>query len=151
MPEINIIAAGKLRNGPLKDLMQDYTERIRWPLTIQEIEAKSKSPKEQHAEENTKILSAIEKTDYIIALDQRGREITSNDFAKKIDNLQNNGIRKLSFVIGGSEGLTEEVRSRADILVSFGRQTWPHMLARIMLLEQIYRAQQILAGHPYHK
>ncbi len=87
----------------------------------------------------------------IVALDERGKEITSRTFAKKISDWQDDGIGDLTFVIGGAEGLDDVVKQRATETISFGRLTWPHMLVRGMLVEQIYRAQQIIAGHPYHR
>ncbi len=151
MLELRIVAVGKARNGKFAELIKDYSKRIKWPVTIHEIEAKSKNPQSQQQEEAEKIMSLLTPDMRVIALDQKGREKTSETFADEISKLQDNGQKKLTFIIGGSDGLTNEVRDRADFLLSFGRQTWPHMLARVMLLEQIYRAQQILAGHPYHK
>ncbi len=151
MLEVRIIAVGKVRKTDFAELNDEYTGRIRWPLTVSELESKSKIPLIQKQEESDKILSMVSADMHVIALDERGRELSSEAFASEISRLQDIGKRKLVFVIGGSEGLTDEVRARADMLLSFGRQTWPHMLARVMLLEQIYRAQQILSGHPYHK
>jgi 23S rRNA (pseudouridine1915-N3)-methyltransferase len=82
---------------------------------------------------------------------KRGKTIPSRTFAQKIDDIQNSGISTIQFMIGGADGLSDEIRARAKFLLGFGSQTWPHLLARVMLIEQIYRAQQILAGHPYHR
>jgi 23S rRNA (pseudouridine1915-N3)-methyltransferase len=84
-------------------------------------------------------------------MDERGKSLPSLKFADKIRDLQNQGRSHIQFIIGGADGLGDDIRKRADLLLSFGAQTWPHMLARVMLLEQIYRCQQILSGHPYHR
>lgn len=149
--KITVITVGKSRKSKYADLLKEYSGRIRWNLEIQEIESRSPSPQIQQKEECEKILSLLQSDKYVIAMDQRGKSISSPDFANKINQLQNEAIPHIVFVIGGSEGLNEEIRNRANFLMSFGHQTWPHMLARTMLLEQIYRAQQILSGHPYHK
>lgn len=151
MLSIDIIAAGRLRKGPLYDLAKDYAERIRWPLALHEIESKYTDPANQQADEERKILALLDPRAFVIVLDERGDGLRSLDFARTIEKLRNNGEEHLQFVIGGADGLTDPVRSKANLLLSFGQQTWPHMLARIMLLEQVYRSQQILAGHPYHR
>ena len=87
----------------------------------------------------------------IVALDERGRTETSDAFARRLAHWRDDGVRTVGFVIGGADGLDETVRKKADFVLSFGALTWPHMLVRAMLAEQIYRAQSILAGHPYHR
>ena len=87
----------------------------------------------------------------IVALDERGKDLSSRQLADRIAGWRDDGIRDIVFLIGGADGLDGRVRERADLLLSFGRVTWPHMLMRGMLAEQIYRAQCILAGHPYHR
>ena len=151
MLKVDIIAAGHLRKGPLHDLFLEYKKRIKWSLTIHEIESKKSSPQAVQQEEADKILSKIDSRATVVVMDERGNGLKSIDFAKTLQNLQDSGERHIQFIIGGADGLTDEVRDRANILLSFGQQTWPHMMARIMLLEQIYRAQQIIVGHPYHR
>ncbi len=151
MPKIDIIAVGRLRKGPLFELGEEYKKRIRWPLTIHEIESKYKDPENIQDDEERKILDRMKDSAFTIVLDERGDGLRSLDFAKTIENLQNSGEQYIQFILGGADGLTDTVRDRANLLLSFGQQTWPHLLARAMLLEQIYRAQQILAGHPYHR
>lgn len=87
----------------------------------------------------------------LIALDERGRQWTSREFAERLAAWRDAGAPALAFAIGGADGLGEAVTSGADWIMSLGAMTWPHLLARVMLLEQLYRAQQILAGHPYHR
>lgn len=151
MFKVDVIAVTRIRKGAYADLIADYSGRIRWPLTIHEIEARSSEPERAQLEEQEKILKLIDSHAVVIVLDERGDGLRSLDFAKTLERFQNSGEGHLQFIIGGADGLLDEVRSRANILLSFGQQTWPHMLARVMLLEQIYRAQQILCGHPYHR
>lgn len=151
MLKLEIIAAGRLKSGPLAELSDEYVKRIRWPLTLHEIESKHKDPAAIQADETEKIMQKLSPDTFIIVLDERGKGLRSLDFAQTLLKLQDTGVDKIQFVIGGADGLTEGPRKRANLLLSFGQQTWPHMLARVMLLEQIYRAQQIIAGHPYHR
>lgn len=146
MLRIQIIAAGKNRAGSLFDLWNDYIGRIKpWNISLVEIDAKST------AEEHKKISSKINNNAYLFALDEKGKSLRSMEFAKKIGDLAENGREDIQFIIGGADGLSNELRQEADFLLSFGVQTWPHMMVRAMLAEQIYRAQQILIGHPYHR
>lgn len=151
MLRIDIIAAGRLKKGPLLDLCQEYQKRLKWKVSLHEIESRYTESDNVQADEQRKISEKIDPSAFVIVLDERGNGLRSLDFAKTIENLQNTGEGHLQFIIGGADGLTEDVRARANLLLSFGQQTWPHMLARVMLLEQIYRAQQILIGHPYHR
>ena len=151
MLKIEIIAVGRLKKGPLFELAQDYLKRINWKLSAHELESKYTRPEDIQADENRKIAALIAPNAFVIVMDEHGNGLRSLDFAKTIENLQNTGEQHIQFIIGGADGLTDDVKGRANLLLSFGQQTWPHMLARVMLLEQIYRAQQILAGHPYHR
>ncbi|MGB4106753.1 MAG: 23S rRNA (pseudouridine(1915)-N(3))-methyltransferase RlmH [Alphaproteobacteria bacterium] len=151
MMKIDVIAAGRLRKGPLFELCQEYQKRTRWSVNVFEIESKYTEPAHIQGDEARKIQELLKDDAFVIVLDERGDGLRSLDFAKTLEKLQNNGENYIQFIIGGADGLTEDVRNRANLLLSFGQQTWPHMLARVMLLEQIYRAQQILAGHPYHR
>lgn len=151
MLAIDIIAVGRLRKGPMYELCEEFKERTRWILKIHELESKHTEPQKAQADEAQKISALIDPKAFVIVLDERGSGLRSLDFAQTIRKLQDSGERHLQFIIGGADGLTDDVRSRANMLLSFGQQTWPHMLARVMLLEQIYRAQQIIAGHPYHR
>lgn len=144
MPAIDIIAVGRLKSGPLLDLYQDYVSRIRdWQIMLHEID--DRKPAEQA------IMARLDMADYAFILDERGKALASDDFAKRLNTLQDNGKNRIAFVIGGADGHSGALRARADFLLSFGIQTWPHMLARVMLAEQLYRARQIIVGHPYHR
>lgn len=151
MLHIDIIAVGKLKKGPLAELSDEYLKRITWPLTLYEIESPYREAANQQADEERKILDKLRPHAFVVVLDERGNGLKSLDFAKTLERLQNDGEEYVQFVIGGADGLTDAVRARAGFLLSFGQQTWPHLLARVMLLEQIYRARQILSGHPYHR
>lgn len=151
MLHFEILAIGKLKNGPLHALAESYREKIAWPLVIHEIESRYTDPRTVQADEERRILDRLAPHAFIVVLDERGHGLRSLDFAKTIGRLENEGEDHIQFILGGAEGLTEPVRARASLLLSFGQQTWPHMLARVMLLEQLYRARQILAGHPYHR
>ena len=151
MKLIELIVAGRLSKGPLYDLSQDYIKRLSWPVKIHEIESKHRDPQKIQTDECEKILEKMNARAFVVILDERGDGLRSLDFAKTIKNMQNSGENHMQFIIGGADGLTDEVRDKANFLLSFGQQTWPHMFARVMLLEQIYRAQQILSGHPYHR
>jgi 23S rRNA (pseudouridine1915-N3)-methyltransferase len=146
-----ILAVGRQKSGPLKDLEQLYVERITAPLTIREVEGKKKlTPLELKRREAELLLAALPKNTTLIALDGRGTSVSSEAFAKRFDAWEQSG-NDLAFVIGGAEGLDQAVIAKASFTLSLGSMTWPHLLARGMLLEQIYRAQQIRAGHPYHR
>lgn len=149
--KIDLIAMGTLKKGPLFELCADYQKRIKWSLNITEFESKHKDAARVQLDEQAAILANLNRNAIVIAMDERGNGLRSLDFSNTIQNFQNTGESHLQFVIGGADGLTDEIRKRANILLSFGQQTWPHMMARAMLLEQIYRAQQILAHHPYHR
>ena len=149
--KVEIIAVGRLRKGPLYELAQEYEKRLKWSLTTHQIESRYQDGKQANIEENDKIADKIDDNAFLIVMDERGNGLRSLDFAETIKTIQNNSTDKVQFILGGAEGLTDDVRGRANLLLSFGQQTWPHMLARVMLLEQVYRAQQILAGHPYHR
>ena len=149
--KIDILAIGQLKKGPLFDALEEYQKRIGWSVNFIIHESKQRDERVKQREEHEKLLSSIENSAYVIALDEKGRSLPSSKFASKIKDLQNQGQSHIQFIIGGADGLSDEIRGRANLLLSFGSQTWPHMLARVMLLEQIYRCQQIIAGHPYHR
>ena len=151
MLKIDIIAVGRLRKGPFFDLCQEYMKRIKWSFTVYELEAKSTDPAAAQKEEARKIAEHLKENAFVVVMDERGNGLRSLDFAKTLQNLQNTGEKHIQFIIGGADGLIDEVKDRANLLLSFGQQTWPHLLVRVMLIEQIYRAQQIMAGHPYHR
>lgn len=148
---VTICAVGRLKAGAERDLIDKYAKRIQWPLDIVEIEERRKlSPAELKQRECDLITAALPDRALRVAMDERGRALASTSFAEKLGNWRDQG-RDVAFLIGGAGGLAPELRDSADLTLSFGKATWPHMLARAMLVEQIYRAQEILAGHPYHR
>jgi 23S rRNA (pseudouridine1915-N3)-methyltransferase len=149
---ITIAAAGRLRGGPEKLLCDQYLKRMTWPVEIREIEEKRKLPPDQlRQREAGLLLGCCPDGSVIVALDEKGTQKTSREFATALGRWRDDGESNIAFVIGGAGGLDPDVICRARLRLSFGRMTYPHMLMRGVLLEQIYRAQQILAGHPYHR
>ncbi|MFC7048258.1 23S rRNA (pseudouridine(1915)-N(3))-methyltransferase RlmH [Emcibacter nanhaiensis] len=150
--QIRIIAVGRLKKGPELDLIETFVKRTPWPVSVTEVEEKRPiKGAERMAREADLLLAAIPDDAYVIALDERGKDMRSPQFAEILERLQDDGRQCVTFVIGGAEGYGPGVKERADRLLSFGKMTWPHMMVRLMLTEQIYRASTILAGHPYHK
>ena len=147
--KIRVLAVGKLKNSPLLDQFDEYVKRMNWKTTFKEID----TPKgATSAQEEPFILKHLKPDDFLVVLDERGETLSSPEFAKKIANWgQRASGNEITFLIGGADGLTDSIRKQSKFLLSFGKQTWPHMLVRVMLMEQIYRAQQIIAGHPYHR
>ena len=151
MLDIDLIAVGRMKDEAMASLSDDYYKRIRWRLKLYEITSRKDDAKKRYDEDMQKILAKLDDQAFIVVLDERGNGLKSLDFANTLQKLRDTGENKVQFIIGGADGLCDAVRNHASFLLSFGQQTWPHMLARIMLLEQIYRAQTIIDGHPYHK
>ena len=153
---LRIIAIGRLRNGPEKDLIEDYIARFNrtgrplglGPVEFSELEDKKGGGK---AAEGALLSKAIPSGAAVIALDEHGTLQTSPDFSQNLARIRDQAPSELIFVIGGADGLAPEVLARADAKLSFGKMVWPHMLARAMLAEQLYRAASILSGGPYHR
>ena len=148
----HLLAIGRLRRGPLYDLQALYAGRIVPPPAIVELEERRPlPPQELKAREAELILDAVPTGARLVALDGRGQAWSSPELARRLAAWRDGGAAAVAFAIGGAEGLGEAVIAHADAALSLGAMTWPHFLARGMLLEQLYRAQQILAGHPYHR
>ena len=149
---LHVIAVGRLKPGAQADLARFYAERIVFPLFQREIEEKKKlQAAELREREGALLLEAVPAGATIVALDERGTSLSSAAFAERLGRWRDQGVGDLAFLIGGADGLAEGVRQKAQLVLALGPMTWPHLLVRGMLLEQIYRAQQILAGHPYHR
>jgi 23S rRNA (pseudouridine1915-N3)-methyltransferase len=147
-----LAAVGRSRAGPARDLFEEYAGRLSWPLTLREVEVKKRLPPDElKRQEAELLLAAIPAGALVVALDERGKALDSASFAARIGGWRDQGAADIAFLIGGADGHGEAVRARADLLLGLGPMTWPHMLVRGMLAEQLYRAQQILAGHPYHR
>lgn len=147
-----ILAIGKWKAGPQKALFEHYAQRSPWKITLRELDPKKPlqgdALKQKEAE---LLLDACEGIDALWALDETGSEITSAALSQKLSTLRDNGSRTLGIVIGGASGLHASVRHRMSFTLSLGRCTWPHLLVRGLIAEQLYRAQMILSGHPYHR
>ncbi len=153
---VHVCAVGRLRAGPERDLVDDYLQRFDrtgralslGPLVEHEVEDKRGGGMAAEAE----LLSrAVPSGAVMVTLDERGRVLSSPEFAEQIARWRDGGRQDLAFVIGGADGIDPGLRARADFSISFGRMVWPHMLVRVMLAEQLYRAAAILAGTPYHR
>lgn len=157
---ISIIAVGKLKEKYLKQGIQEYLKRLGAYANMEMIEVTDEKAPEKMSEaemeevkqkEGERILAKVSQDAYVITLEILGEMSTSEKFAKKLDQLALHGKSKIAFVIGGSLGLSEEVRRRSDYALSFSKMTFPHQLMRLILVEQIYRAYRINRGEPYHK
>ena len=149
--KILIATIGKVKASPERDLYLSYTSRLPWKLECREFEVKLEDVEQRKHKEAEYLLAACKGYDCIIALDESGKTLSSREFATQIKQWQNQGNSSLAFIIGGSDGLHESVLKQAKLVWSFGRVTWPHMLVRGLLAEQLYRANSILTNHPYHR
>lgn len=153
---VQICAVGRLRPSAEKDLITDYIQRFDrsgralglGPLTLIEVEDKKGGGA---AAEAALLARNLPKGALLCTLDERGKVMSSPDFAKTLATWRDAGRQDITFVIGGADGIDPALRSQADTSISFGKMVWPHMLARVMLCEQLYRAASILAGAPYHR
>lgn len=153
---VHICAVGRLRSGPERDLLDDYLARFDrtgralglGPAAMTEVEDRKGGGMSAEAE---LLDRAIPKGALTVALDERGKLLSSPDFADLLGRWRDEGRGDAAFVIGGADGIEPALRDRADFKLSFGKMVWPHMLARVMLAEQLYRAASILAGAPYHR
>jgi 23S rRNA (pseudouridine1915-N3)-methyltransferase len=136
---LHIVARGKIGRSPEAELVDRYLKRIAWPTKITELPDKGGN------------VPALTANSVIVALDERGKALSSIELARKLESWRDDGKRETRFLIGAADGHEEEQRRDADLLLSFGAATWPHLLARAMLAEQLFRATSILANHPYHR
>jgi len=150
--KITIACIGRAGRGPERELYEHYAGRIRWPLALRELDERKKlPPAELVRREGELLLGAVPDKAVVVALDRRGKALDSEGFAQRLGRWRDDGVAELAFLIGGADGHGESLLKQASLVLSFGAMTWPHLLARAMLAEQIYRAQQMLAGHPYHR
>ncbi len=156
MMQVNICAVGRLRAGPEKALVDDYLTRFDrtgrglglGPAKVIEVEDKRCSSMAAEAE---LLEQSVPKGSIICVMDERGKVMTSPEFTQLLAGWRDQGQSAVSFIIGGADGIEPKLQKRADARISFGRMVWPHMLARVMLSEQLYRAASILANKPYHR
>ncbi len=153
---INLVCIGKTDDKEITALIKYYQNRLpkHWNFEITEIpdvkNAKNLSPELLKKEEGKLFLNQTENSDFIILLDEKGKQFTSREFAGKIDNWMNSSVKKVSFFIGGAYGFSEEIYQRANEKMSLSKMTFTHQMIRLFFVEQIYRADQILQGKPYH-
>lgn len=136
---LHVIARGKLGRSPEAELVARYEKRLTWSARFTELPETGGRAPEPQAPYRT------------VLLDERGRDLPSQELAGILERWRDDGIREARFVLGAADGHSPEERAEADLLLAFGKATWPHLLARAMLAEQLYRATTILAGHPYHR
>ncbi len=136
---LHIIARGKIGPGPEAELVERYVKRIGWPLLITEL-----------PDSGGKLPGAASQSK-TVALDEKGKQLGSAALAAQIARWRDDGVREIRFLIGAADGLETEERDAADLLIAFGKATWPHLMVRAMLAEQLWRASSILANHPYHR
>jgi 23S rRNA (pseudouridine1915-N3)-methyltransferase len=135
---LHVIARGKIGRSPEADLVERYLKRIAWPTKLTELS--ERAPALPSASGTVTVL-----------LDEKGQALSSTELARKLEQWRDRGTREVRFVIGAADGHSDDERSSADLLISFGPATWPHLLVRAMLAEQLFRATSILANHPYHR
>jgi 23S rRNA (pseudouridine1915-N3)-methyltransferase len=152
--KISVVSIGKFENSAYQNIFQNYVKRIKWKVDLKELDIKNSKNltiEQIKSREATLILQHIKPSSHLIALDEKGQQFSSREFANLISNANLQAISDFTFVIGGSEGLSKEILSQAKIIISFGRITLPHLMARIVLAEQIYRIYTIINKHPYHR
>ena len=149
---ITLAAVGRWKHGPLPELFEDYRKRLSWPLTLKEVSArKPLEGRQLMAHEADLLTAALPEHATQVALDAGGKALSSAALADTLGAWEDDGVGEVAFLIGGSQGLDPALPQRADLRLSLGPMTWPHMLVRVLLAEQLYRAQAIRQGHPYHK
>ncbi len=157
---ITILTVGKIKEPYLREAVQEYSKRLGRYCRLEILEtADEKTPdqletaaaRQVRQREGERLLKRLPADSYVITLEILGRQLSSEKFAQKIDNLAVQGISHIVFVIGGSLGLGRNIREKSDFALSFSEMTYPHQLMRVILLEQIYRSYRIINGEPYHK
>jgi len=149
--QLLILAVGKGRASPENSLTQGWLSRLPQGGSLIEVESKLYPGQKRTDDEGGRLLRAIPDGAALAVLDPRGKDISSEELAALIDHWRNGGFSAACFAIGGANGHADKLRQRADRTIAFGRATWPHMLFRAMLAEQLYRASSILVNHPYHR
>jgi 23S rRNA (pseudouridine1915-N3)-methyltransferase len=158
--KLKISAIGKLKSGPERELFQRYLTRSGGmanqlgfsAISLREFsESKNNSPEIRKQQEAEQLISTTNKGGILLAFDENGKDLTSTQFATMLATERDSGAGELVFALGGPDGLGAELLDKAKARLRFGKMTWPHQVARILLAEQIYRAMTILAGHPYHR
>ncbi|MER9525443.1 23S rRNA (pseudouridine(1915)-N(3))-methyltransferase RlmH [Mesorhizobium sp. M0292] len=158
--KIAVHAVGRMKTGPERELADRYFERfaksgpaigLEFSGVAEIAEGRAQKPNERRREEGQKLQAQLQPGTVLFLLDERGKNLSSDDFANRIGQLRDGGRKALVIAIGGADGHDQSIRDQAELMVSFGAATWPHQLVRVMLGEQLYRAATILSGHPYHR
>jgi 23S rRNA (pseudouridine1915-N3)-methyltransferase len=150
--DLLVAAVGRARRGAERALYEHYRDRLTWRLRLVEVEEKRPLPiPERVAREGQLLLASVPAGSVVVVLDERGGQLGSEEFARALATWRDHGQGRVAFLIGGADGHGDAVRGRADLLLSLGVMTWPHMLVRGLLAEQLYRAECILGRHPYHR
>jgi 23S rRNA (pseudouridine1915-N3)-methyltransferase len=152
--KLTIISIGKFENSPHRTVFETYLKRLKWKIELKEFELKNSqnfSVEKIKKCEGELILKALHPSSKLIVLDENGKQFKSRDFAKLISDFAVRGDSDLTFVIGGANGLSDEVLKKSSLKVSLGLMTFPHLMVRSILVEQLYRASTIIDGHPYHR
>lgn len=147
---LSIAAIGQSRHAPEQKLAEGWFTKLPYKGQMTELQSKLPQGQKRRDDEGTRLLATTPENALIIAMDPNGRDTSSEELAVFIRKHRDAGARDAVFAIGGADGHSDAFLSRADFTMAFGRQTWPHMLFRAMLAEQLFRAEMILAGHPYH-
>ena len=136
---LHIIARGKIGRSPESDLVDRYLKRVSWPIKHSELPDKGGE------------IPASDSPYKTVILDEKGEQLGSTEFARLLERWRDDGVREVRFLIGAADGFSDAERAGADTLIAFGKATWPHLMARAMLAEQLFRATSIIANHPYHR
>ena len=145
-----VAAVGRGRDDPAQEIFESYRRRLPWPVELREVRAGGGGDSGR-AREATALLKRLPEGAYVAALDGTGKALTSEAFAERLGRIRDDGVAVVAFLIGGADGHGAPVLARADMVLSLGPMTWPHLLVRSMLAEQLWRAASILSGHPYHR
>ena len=149
---VSICAVGRAKGSPAAKICQTYLKRLPWTVDIREVEVrKDLSGAKLVLAEAELLRGAVPDRATLVAMDSKGKPLSSEGFAQALGRWRDDGVGDLAFIIGGADGLHPDLLRQADLALSLGAMTWPHMLARAMLMEQLYRAHTILTGHPYHR
>ncbi len=152
--KITILAIGSFEGSQYQKIFNDFAKRLKWNISLKEMLPKNSgnfSKPQIKENEADLILKAIKPNSKLIALDEKGKQFSSQNFAKIISDFALNGNSDLTFIIGGAEGLHQKIIDKCSLVISLGLTTFPHMMVRIILIEQIYRAYSIINNHPYHR
>ncbi len=148
---INIVSIGQFKNSEYKPIFFNYISKLPWEVKLTELKPyKHKNQQLRKEKDSDKLIEKVNENQIIISLDKSGNTITSEEFTQLITQ-QKQDNKNISFLIGGADGISASCLKKSNIIISFGKMTWPHLLARLLLAEQLYRASSIISNHPYHR